>query len=110
MSKTVKCDVCEKVSPNIPNAYNCELGGDCSKDLTWTKERCKVCGTVPCPDCQKPEPSEFTKYLRRIIADCNKSDASPVWQCLKRKSEQACDIIDSQKAELDATKKKTKIV
>ena len=40
------------VTPNVPNYFNCEGGGDCSKDIpNWTKEDCKTCGKVECPDC-----------------------------------------------------------
>ncbi|MEK6833212.1 MAG: hypothetical protein AABY32_04135 [Nanoarchaeota archaeon] len=35
-----------------PNYFNCEGGGDCEKTIpNWTKEDCKTCGMIKCPEC-----------------------------------------------------------
>jgi len=66
------CDGVRLVHSGEPTMYNCELGGDCSKDFpNWTKEDCKKCGkTVPCPECM-PEANKYYKLWMRDLKSGN---------------------------------------
>lgn len=46
------CEGMKMITPPTLCYYNCEGGGDCSKDIKgWKPEDCKTCGKIPCPDC-----------------------------------------------------------
>ena len=50
-----KCDGDGLVYPDPPGYCNCEIGGSCDKDKPelpgYTRENCRTCGKVRCPDC-----------------------------------------------------------
>lgn len=69
-----KCKTCggvKVVHSGEPTMYNCELGGDCSKDPNWTKEQCKTCSkTVPCPECM-PVANKYYNLWHRDLREMN---------------------------------------